>query len=224
MKLCPGYSKKATRKMRGPFTAKAIFYAALAICAVFCLSACDSTPKEKTSDQISADIRAQDSYFSDYNLKFGSFSISKRQTNTDDKNDFVWCQVTATNSDFSYSAEYKVIYVLYNEGWKLEDCSKESSSIKPLHSPTSEDAMDVIYELHSDKIPDIKDIVTLYAANVSESGIDVNYPYLIPSRPMYNSHGTYTGDSAALTCAIFYHFEPQSGWTWKQDLVNFRNK
>ena len=185
----------------------------LAVCLMCGLAACDSTPKEKTEDQVSADIQAQDNYFSDYNLKVRSFSISKRQTNADDKNDFVWCQITAANDDFSYTAEYRVAYVLYNEGWILEDCSKESSSIKPSHYPTEKEAMDIIYELHSDKIPTIKDIVTLYAAIISESGVDVTYPYLIPSRPMYSSSGQYIGDSVARTRAIFYHFEPQSGWT-----------
>ena len=224
MKLCPNHSTKVTRKTRRLFPAKAILFVALVICAALSLSACDSTTKEKTEDHISTDIQAQDSYFSDYNLKIGSFSISKRQTNTDDKNDFVWCQATATNSDFSYSAEYKVTYVLYNEGWMLESCSKESSSIKPLHSPTSEDAMDVIYERCSDRIPDIKDIVTLYAANVSESGIDVNYPYLIPARPVYDDRGNFITDGWPETRAVFYHFEPQSGWTWEDHSVNFQSK
>ena len=47
--------------------------------------------------------------------------ISKRQTNEDDKTDFVWIDVSASNEDFSYTASYELTYVLYNDGWQLED-------------------------------------------------------------------------------------------------------
>lgn len=118
----------------------------LTFCLILGLSACGGNTSggknsERTENQISSDVQAQDDYFNTYGLKVDSFSISKRQTNREDKTDFVWCAVTASNNTLSYSAEYKLTYVLYNDGWLLEEYMQESSSVTPKPMLTQDEAM-----------------------------------------------------------------------------------
>lgn len=79
----------------------------------------------KSESDIMADIKAQDNYFSKYELKIDDYSITKRQTNQDSKTDYVWVQVDASNDDFTYYGEYVLTYVMYNDGWMLEDYERE---------------------------------------------------------------------------------------------------
>lgn len=176
----------------------------LLVCLICGLSACGGKTNEKTENQISKDIQTQDNYFSSCNLKVKSFSITKRQTNPKDKNDFVWCKVTASNSDFLYSAEYKVTYVLYNDGWILEEYNKESSSIEPSYYPTIEQAealMREYYENHERKYEEI----TVY--NPTQEDTTMTFPCRVSSTndalhlPYYSDY------------AVRYQFDPQSGWT-----------
>ena len=121
----------------------------LSFCLILGLSACGGNTSggknsERTENQISSDVQAQDDYFNTYSLKVDSFSISKRQTNREDKTDFVWCAVTASNNAISYSAEYKLTYVLYNDGWLLEEYTQESSSVTPKSMLTLDEAMALV--------------------------------------------------------------------------------
>lgn len=203
--------------MRITGTAKAIFSIVFFTCLICGMSACSSpssssnpsSSKAETQEvssqsgnqefnvpgeqQILADVQAKDGYYSTYSLNIDSFSMVKRQTNADDKNDFVWYTVVASNSDFSYSAEYKVTYVLYNDGWLLEDCSKEAFSIKPLCYPTREDAQAAINKKYGEGSRRLFDMV-------QQSDTEVTYPYL-----------TAGGGKSA----VFYQFYPETGWTYE---------
>lgn len=189
--------------MRVKITLKTMLCLILTVCMVCGLSACGNKAHEKTEDQISEDIQTQDDYFINCNLKVDSFSIAKRQTNPDDKNDFVWCKVTASNSDFLYSAEYKVTYVLYNDGWILEGYSKESSSIEPSYYPTIEQAEALMREYYENREKEYEEI-TVYTPTQEDT--TVTFPCRVSGffdaipRPWYSDF------------AIRYQFDPQSGW------------
>lgn len=141
---------KAGFKGNGLRTAKTILLIMLAICMTLELSSCDGTAKETKENQVKDDVSkflSQDAAFSGYNLEVNSFSISKRQTNAEDKTDFVWCEITATGNaakktddKFSCSIECQLTYGLYNDGWRLDTCTCDivTSSVKPLSSPTME--------------------------------------------------------------------------------------
>lgn len=77
--------------------------------------------KTASNEQIMTDIKREDSYFSNYGLDVKSFEVTQRQTNIDEKTDCVWVYVEALNSDFTYTCDYNLTYILYNEGWVLEE-------------------------------------------------------------------------------------------------------
>jgi len=83
------------------------------------LTGCGNKPK--SDDAIAEDIKNEDRYFSKYNLELDSFNVDKRQTNEEQKTDYVWLTITGSNDEFTYTASYQATYVLYNDGWLLED-------------------------------------------------------------------------------------------------------
>lgn len=109
------------------------------------LSACGG-PSEASEDEILSDIQENDEYFSTYGLIMDSFEITKRQTNEADKTDYVWANIEASNDDFTYTAEYTLTYVLYNDGWVLENCSTDTYDYMGLHPETisQEDAEQIV--------------------------------------------------------------------------------
>ncbi len=190
-------------KVRKKLAMRTMLFTIFTICAVVCLSACESVPKEKTEDEILAEIQAQDNYFGDYNLQVTSFSISKRQTNADEKTDYVWCEVSAANNDFSYLAEYQIVYGLYNEGWMLDYCSMDSSSIKVTRYPTEYDAFAILRERN----PNAEKIITVETTMIESPITDtsITFPCRVLWRTEYN-------DLWHLDYAITFEFTPESGW------------
>lgn len=170
---------------------------ALAALLAFTLTACSHTPAAKTENQISADICAEDSYFSDYNLKIDSFKITKRQTNTDAKSDYIWCDVVGSNNVFAYSASYELTYILYNNGWLLEDYLRKDSSIIPLAFPTEAEAIAALDNHYSG------------CTCLGNSQHDNSITYQFAWKDEYNY--LITNYDISLT----YSFSPASGWTGK---------
>lgn len=169
-----------------------ILLLALLICIMI---ACSHTPAAKTEEQIWADLCSQDDYFRDYNLQKNSFSITKRQTNTDSKSDYVWCDLVGSNNDFTYSATYELTYILYNDGWLLDDYSRTSADIEPNSFPTESEATDAISAYYDGCVllgSSKKDYSITYQFDWQDE-----YHYLITK---YNIFLTYS-------------FSPVSGWT-----------
>ena len=95
---------------------------------VFCLLLAGCSNKPKSDDTIADEIKSQDRYFSNYNLNLDSYNIDKRQTNEDLKTDYIWITITGSNEEFTYTASYEATYVLYNDGWLLEDADITESA------------------------------------------------------------------------------------------------
>lgn len=221
--------------MKDMGTANAIFSIVFCTCLILGISACSSpSPNSNPSaskagtqevvsqsgnqgfsvsdeQQILADVQAKDSYYSTYSLNIDSFSITKRQTNADDKNDFVWCAVAASNSVFSYSAEYKVTYVLYNDGWLLEECNQSNSSVIPNSPPTQTQAEAEQFFLEYEEQHLLDHVVEIQVKRRStlQKLSDVSYAYYfrIVGKTIYGDD-TIPGDYA-----VYYHFDPISGWS-----------
>lgn len=81
----------------------------------------------KSEFDIQMDIVSREEMFVQYNLSVEAIDILKRQTNEAEKTDYVWVELVASNDEFTFSAEYFLIYVLYNEGWLLEECDRKDS-------------------------------------------------------------------------------------------------
>lgn len=68
------------------------------------LTSCGGT-SAKSEKEICKDIMASDDSF-DYGLKITSYNVEKRQTNEDEKTDYVWIDITAENEECVYYASY----------------------------------------------------------------------------------------------------------------------
>ena len=161
------------------------------------LTSC-SGPSAKSESEILLDIQYQDNYFSDYNLAIDSSTITKRQTNQKDKTDYVWIELTAANDDFTYYAEYELMYVLYNDGWLLENytISHQEYEVRDYES---------ISQVNADGI-------------VAENGYD-EYTYLYKNNS-YNQVDFYYSASTSemflrtdYAIQVSYTFRPNSGWS-----------
>lgn len=90
----------------------------LAVFLCFLLTACGNSAKSEK--EVAIELSQIDSYFTSYSLELNSFSVEKRQTNIDEKTDYIWLNICGRNDNFEYTANYLVEYVLYNDGWLLE--------------------------------------------------------------------------------------------------------
>ena len=93
--------------------------------AIFCFSGCSSN-SAVGEDVILQDVIINDNYFVDYGFEIQSNEITKRQTNEETKTDYIWLTVSSENEDFTYNSEYTLKYVLYNDGWLLEEFDEVS--------------------------------------------------------------------------------------------------
>lgn len=189
----------------------ALLFGGFTICIVCVLVACSGKTQEKAESQISEDIQEQDDYFNSYKLTVDSFSISKRQTNVDDKNDFVWCTVTASNKNFSYSAQYKLTYVLYNDGWLLEEYNQESSSVTPISPPTQtqDEAMALVLADWDEGGRDNVSERHIAAKSSLQKLSELSYAYYFRIA-WKNSLGL---NGIPVDYAVFYQFDLVSGWS-----------
>lgn len=98
------------------------------------LTGCAQNKTVSKTDIIN-DIMSSDSYFNDYGLVIESSEITQRQTNIEQKTDYVWVSLEASNSDFLYTCNYELIYILYNDGWKIDECNRGLSEYLALTEP-----------------------------------------------------------------------------------------
>ena len=180
----------------------------LSICLIYGLTACGGTTKGKSEKQIKDDIAEtllKDAALGKYNLEITSFSVSKRQTNTEDKTDFVWFEVDAignlgnnTDYKFSCSIECEATYGLYNDGWRLDTFSGVvlASSIKPLYYPTQEQ---VKKEVSRGIIPTRVEVQDM----IQKSDTEVVFPVV----------AYYDGSGTVEETKVYYYFDlKKGGW------------
>lgn len=84
-----------------------------------------------------------------FQVETKEFEVIKRQTNMDDKEDLVYVYLYGENEDIAVSRCYKFTYILYNDGWLLEENEpyideERPDGTVPLHGPTEEDAIEYI--------------------------------------------------------------------------------
>lgn len=124
----------------------------LFLCCLFVmgsLTACGQ--KAVDENQILNDIKTYEG-FAPLNVEIDNWEIVKRQTNFDEKTDFAYCTVRASNDDYSVVRNYKMKYVLYNDGWLLEnveyyenlDCPDETV---PLHGVLQEQVINDVVNI-----------------------------------------------------------------------------
>ena len=129
---------------------KRILSLLLTITIVFVLSACSGARKGVSIEQIEADISELsvvkngviESEYTPYTVD--SVEIEKRQTNIEDKEDIVYCNVVISNENYQTDLQIKQVYNYYDEGgWINDDSSVVSDTTMPL-APITKDSVDKI--------------------------------------------------------------------------------
>lgn len=118
---------------------------------VLSLIGCATQSKGVADSQLKKDIEdsnfIQDCFTSEYvyesKYSYISHDIIKRQTNIEEKEDLIFCNVTAENKYFSVSFEVELEYIYYDEGgWILE----KSNIINKTPTPIAAAEKDLIIE------------------------------------------------------------------------------
>ena len=187
----------------------------LSICLIYGLTACGGTAKGKSEKQIEDDIAEallKDAALGEYHLEITSFSVSKRQTNTEDKTDFVWFEVDAignlgnnTDHKFSCSIECEAAYGLYNDGWRLDTFSGVvlASSIKPLYYPTQEQAESAAKAMYMGFVPQRVEVHDMIQKSDTEVKYQVDFYYA-------------DGTKSEHTVTYKFKLDPQyGGWRYR---------
>lgn len=170
------------------------------LCLLLSLAACseDAVPE----NDVCSDIQAL--FLEDYsNIDFDDVSveIDRRQTNEDDKTDYVWAFVSASNDDLQFNGAYYAEYVLYNEGWLLQEHRMESGELSLRRSTVTESQAETA--VRSENLPDY-DGLTL-----TDRITDLNY-----GEDLFYFEGQYTEGylSAVDMIEVRYCYTLSGGW------------
>lgn len=112
----------------------------------FMLVACKK--QIKTEDEIAKDAIERDKSFISYDLFVDSFQVIKRNTDENGGTDNIIIGVNASNDDFTYYGEYSLQYVLYDNGWLIDNFNIDNSSYFAKHPEdvTEADAEKILKE------------------------------------------------------------------------------
>lgn len=169
----------------------------LFIVIVLLLCSCSNGNDAKSESEILKDISTQDHYFSNYEIEISSSNITKRQTNEDSKTDYVWISIVGEAEDFTYFADYELTYVLYNDGWLLENFDEVNSSYEAKLKPDIKAIESTIPVTYTD------------CSLISEQQSSANsYSYL------YSGYSEISDVLLAqYDLTVTAYFNPNSGWT-----------
>lgn len=162
--------------------------------------------KEKTKEEILADIISQDDVFQNYSdLTVTSFEITDRRTDKKEKIDTIYFQIEAENEDIAYELNGESNYYLYEQGWKLEYVSEKEKSIVPLRSTITQEMADATAQA---LIADYSDweLILTDRATILDYGQDTFF-YTIKD----NSTPYYTYE---YSLKILYSFDEMEGWNY----------
>ena len=143
------------------------------------------------------DIKSSDPRCSTFDFIYDSMEITKRLTDEDNKRDTVYAKFICHNEEFEYTAEYIVTYILYNDGWKFENCQIANASYIASLFPDENLAKNAIRNKYGteatieEKLTDTPNICSFTASSTEQKG-----KYL-------SAHNSYNAK---------YEFTPEDGW------------
>lgn len=113
----------------------------LLICVMCTVTGC-GTPKEKTEDEIRADIQNYSEFGEGHDVTINSMEITKRETDVESKNDEIVVNITADNDVIELTTSYEVKYYLNEDSeWVLRYVRRnplEETEIQPKNAPGDE--------------------------------------------------------------------------------------
>ena len=134
------------------------------------LTACGGakTPDTVSESAMKLDVACQDDTIYENDMSIVSFEVEKRQTNEEDKTDFVWVRVTAENENARYVAYSKLSYGLYNDGWLLDTYEVLEDALEYVNGLSAEAAlaranecMDQYYAMFTNRSKGVVELVDM---------------------------------------------------------------
>ncbi len=162
------------------------------------LSGCSAQKKPKSESDIVADITANDTLFSDYDLEVSEYTILSRRTSTEKMTDEVEVEVHSECESFTYESNYVLSYSLYDDGWALDNCQKGDASWTAVESVPQSEADDAARQHYGDD-------VTFISRDDSENASDICYSANISEGYAIVQH----------TVLLRYYFSPEHGWDYE---------
>ncbi|MGN0141382.1 MAG: hypothetical protein ACI4AD_04085 [Roseburia sp.] len=162
-------------------------------------------PDNKSMSDMSNDIMARDKVFlNNTDLIITDFSVNEQKTSRKDGVDIISCSLNAENDVFIYEASYNLYYLLYDQGWYLEDFHVEESSWTPIHS--------TIEQIDADAMVDI------YLWNRSEVKSEYMMRYTEPLENvdtfLYEGRMEFEFYDYVFPIKVIYTFDPLLGWQY----------
>jgi len=122
---------------------------------ILCLTNLSGCGTNKVSDeQIVTDIKNSDflqigfnsDFVYDSPYEYISHEVTKRQTNPENKEDFIYCNISAQNQYFKTTFDVKLEYSFYDEGgWILENSTISNKKAVPISSAEKDLIIDYIF-------------------------------------------------------------------------------
>ncbi len=182
--------------------------------AALLLTSCGNSPKNEES--IWQDLKSNNPQLIIANPKKQDYQITKRQTNTDEKTDYVYIDITESNASFSASASYLMTYKLYNEGWLLESVSESNRSVIPTEPPTDDQVFldSICAILNRDSVPLIDTAyIERYQKEVDEGLLSFG-DHTRASDTTYVAYAAHTEENTCVDIKtiyeVLYQFDPYS--------------
>ena len=108
--------------------------------------------KFKSEEEILQDIVFEDEIFQAYgNLEVKTFLITERKSDSENKSDDISFILKANNEDFVYEITGEIYYCLYDQGWVVDNVSRNEKKITPLRSNVTLEMADNIAESFLDQ-------------------------------------------------------------------------
>lgn len=223
---------------------KRILSVLLALTFVLILSACSGVQKGVSMEQIETNISElsivtngviQTEYTPFVPYTVDSVEIEKRQTNVENKEDIVFCNVVISNEYYQTNLLIKLIYNYYDEGgWRLEENNLEDYTSIPLIGVD----VDMVFESMKKAVAEydsVKSGNAVWQSYVTFKGLDGNrhslsqkYSNITLGEQKFNSenYSTYikvnaTSSLTKLTGYIELKFDNKEGFI---PINNFDNK
>ena len=167
-----------------------VVYTSLVLCM---LTACSKS--SVSQKQIEEDILSQDAIQNCFTTDFVSSSevelteveILKRQTNVDEKEDKIYCDIQMKNKYFSATLNAEVFYGYYDEGgWLIDEFNVNDLTIEPIKAPDKE----LVFDYLIGKIDSTDNAYMKVDCLYEEKEYELNYGELSSNDIVLNSGNT----------------------------------
>lgn len=170
-------------------------------CGIFCLTGCSEKPMSE--EEIQAQLQDSPGFYPEARLRIEDMAITKRQTDTKGKTDIVYVTVDADNDAVTCTLSYILSYVLYNEGWMLEDVERDYTGkweIAPLEGPDLEVVQNYLVSANYDNAEYVSNEANLESGTDTYTFTNVtNYAYMT-ARDTLRVIASFDEDSGTWMC------------------------